>query len=158
MRELIAERLTKLVPKIKDAEWERLLQPLMETARIVEAPDDASISGVARERLREFVSKCDLMNRGENADERKALLRGLPHVIKIDGDRCVCFRGQDFVAYLKRTRSEELKGANLWFAIKSLGVFQHKVRAGESSINVWCLPVRTLTMEAIEAPEFKPDL
>lgn len=143
MRELIADRLTKIVPMLKGMEWERILGPLMKEARIVETPDDASINGVVRDRLREFAAKADLLSRGEDKEERQALLRGLPVVQIQDGLRCVMFRGQDFVNYLKRTKSEELKGVNLWFAVRDLGVDHCRVRVGsENNINVWYLPVK----------------
>ena len=61
------------------------------------------------------------------------------------------FRSQDFINYLKRTKSEELKGGNLWFAVKDLGVAHSKIRAGESSINVWRVPVDVVLMDWAEA-------
>ena len=133
---------------------------MMQEARIVEAPDDASVNGIIRDRLREFAAKTDLHNRGEDAKDRDGLLRGLPVVQKIDGERCVLFRGQDFVNYLKRTKSEELKGANLFFAVKELGVSHRKVRIGaKESCNVWYLPVRAVVIDlALEPVKFKTDL
>jgi hypothetical protein len=123
----------------------------MAIARIVETPDDASISGVVRLRMREFAGKTDLANKGRNTDDRKALLRGLPCVQEIDGDRCVLFRGQDLINYLKRTKSEELKGTNLWFAVKEMGVEHRKIRAGDSIVNVWSIPVSVVTTDWQEA-------
>jgi hypothetical protein len=149
MRVMAAERLTKVVPLIKNQEWERLLQPLMREARIVDAPDDASVSGAMRERLREFAAKCDLVNdHGTDKEARKSLLRGLPCIQVVDSDRCVVFRGQDFIAYLKRTRSEELKGVNLWFAVKDMGVRQGKMRIKDQLVNVWHIPVNMVQQAA----------
>lgn len=161
IRQLIADRLTRVVPMIKPSEWERVLAPLMETARIVEAPDDASVNGVIRDRLREFAAKADLANHGEDKADRKALLRGMPVVQKMDGDRCVMFRGQDFVSFLKRTKTEELKGVNLWFAVQELGVVHKKVRIGgeKDSCNVWYLPVKAVIQDlAAEPVDFNTEL
>jgi hypothetical protein len=161
MRELIADRLTRVVPMIKAGEWERILKPLMANARLVETPDDASTNGVIRDRLREFASKADFADRGEDAESRKGLLRGLPVVQQMDGERCVMFRGQDFVNYLKRTKSEELKGVNLWFAVQDLGVLHRKIRIGgtKESCNVWYLPVKVVVQDfAAEPVDFKPEL
>jgi hypothetical protein len=161
VRELVADRLTKIVPMIKPTEWERILRPLMETARLVETPDDASINGVVRDRLREFVTKADISNKGDNTEDRKALLRGMPVVQRMDGERCIIFRGQDFVNYLKRTKSEELKGVNLWFAVQDLGVMHKKVRIGgtSESCNVWYLPVKVAIQDfAAESVDFTPEL
>lgn len=163
MRELISDRLTRLVPLIKNSEWERILQPLMKDCRIVETPDDASIPGLIREKVKEFASKTDLTNRGQDKDDRKGLLRGLPVVQVVDGERCVVFRSQDFVSYLKRTKSEELKGINLWMAAKELGVKHTRFRVPgpkghEENINVWHIPVKLVMGTGVEAPEYKSEL
>lgn len=158
MREVLADRLTKVVPLIHANEWARVLADLMKEARIVDAPDDASVAGAVRDRLREFASKTDLLNRGEDVNDRKALLRGNPVVQKYEGTRMIMFRGQDFVNYLKRTKSEELKGINLWFAVKELGVQHTKLRCGDSNINIWYLPLKEVTGGVPEAPNFKSEL
>lgn len=158
IRILIAERLTRVVPMLKNTEWARILQPLMAQAIIIDTPDDASIAGVIRDRLRDFAAKTDLVDKGEDVKSRGALLRGLPVVQKIDGDRQVAFRAQDFINYLKRTRTEDLKGVNLWFAVKDLGVRHTKIRVGKHNINVWYIPVKEVYVEPPEPPEFKTDL
>lgn len=160
IRELIAERSMRVVPMIKAAEWERILSPMMDTVRLVDAPDDASTSGVIRMKLKEFAAKTDLLNKGQNTDDRKALLRGLPCVQDVDGERCIIFRGQDFIAYLKRVKSEELKGTNLWFAVKDLGVVQKKMRVADHSINVWTIPVDIIIQgwAEAEAPVFTSEI
>lgn len=162
VRSKIYERLTKVVPMIKNQEWERILAPLSKEARIVETPDDASISGVIRERLREFAAKTDLTNKGQDSEDRKALLRGLPVVAEVDGDRCVVFRGQDFINYLKRTKSEELKGVDLWMAVKSIGVIRWRCRPGKGEsinpIDVWALPCKEVVQHVMEPQKFKSEL
>jgi hypothetical protein len=160
MREIITEKAMRVVPMIKAAEWERILNPLLASVRVVDTPDDASIAGVVRLRLKEFAAKTDLTNKGQDKEDRKVLLRGLPCVQDIDGERYVLFRGQDFINHLKRTKSEELKGINLWFAVKDLGTEHAKTRVGEQSINVWRIPVEIVISGWAEAetPEFTVDL
>lgn len=160
VRELIAERLTKVVPMIKNVEWERILQPLMQTAVVIEAPDDASVTGVIRSRLVEFASKTELNKRDTPVKDRIALVRGLPIVIQQDGEACVAFRAQDFISFLKRTKSEELKGTNLWFAVRELGVGHTKVRAGDHNLNVWYMPVAEILKgkQDVEPTKFNPGL
>jgi hypothetical protein len=159
IRQIVAEQTTKLVPMIKNQEWERILQPLMATARKIEAPDDASIAGVVRQRLKDFAAKTDLLNKGQDPEDRKALMRGMPVVQLMDGERCVVFRQHDFVSYLKRTKSEELKGVSLWFAIRGLGVQHVKMRVGQASINVWYLPVHVvMEREGVKIPDFRTEL
>lgn len=160
MRRVIAERLTKVVPLIKNVEWERILQPLMASAVIIEAPDDASVTGVIRSRLIEFASKTELNKKDTPVKDRIALVRGLPIVIQQDGEPCVAFRAQDFISFLKRTKSEELKGTNLWFAIRELGVGHTKCRAGDKNLNVWYMPVTEILKEKTDAEpaKFSPGL
>lgn len=160
IRELVAEKMMRVVPMIKAAEWERILNPMMAEVRVVETPDDASMAGVIRLRLKEFAAKTDLTNKGKCTDDRKSLMRGLPCVQEMDGDRYVIFRGQDLINYLKRTKSEELKGVNLWFAVKDLGVEHIKCRVGDHSINVWRIPVEEITKDwaEIEPPVFSSEL
>lgn len=162
MREVIADRLTKVVPLIKSSEWERILAPLMQQARVQETPDDASIAGVVRAKMREFASKCDLNSRGEDKNDRSALLRGLPVVMQIQSVRAVAFRGEDFIAYLRRTKSETLKGVDLWWAIQNGGAFHGKARVptkdGDKILNVWCVAVKDLLNPSFETADFKSDL
>lgn len=157
MREAIAERLTKVVPMIKNQEWERILQPLMLEARVIDAPDDASTSGIIRQRLREFALKAHDLGPNQNVNDRKALLRGLPIVGVVDGMKSVIFRAQDFVQFLKRTKSEELKGISLWMAVRDLGVGHTKMRVGTHSINVWHLPYSEIEDTTV-APDIKAEL
>lgn len=160
MRKLAAEKLTKIFPLIKNQEWERILSPLMKEARIVDAPDDASVAGIIRARLREFAGKADLMSTGEIVADRKAMLRGLPCVQVYQGERVVMFRAQDFVNFLKRAKAESLTGVNLWFAVKDIGVGHTKLRAGEYNINVWYVPLDEVMKDNPEPskPEFKAKL
>ena len=162
MREIIAERLVRLVPTIKDQEWSRILGPLMQGARKIDTPDDAGVSGLIRDRLREFAAKTNLMSHGKNPDDRLALLRGLPcvQIVNANGldERCVIFRGQDFINYLKRTRSEELKGANLWMAVKDLGVQHTKMRVGDQTVNVWTIPVKMVLGQNMVPIKFKSEI
>lgn len=142
LRIAIMDRLMKVVPAIKPAEWERVLAQLMENVRRVEAPDDASPAGIVREKLRDFVGKIDLTSKkGIDTSERKALFRGMPVVQSYEGQRMVMFRGSDFTAYLKRTKSEQLRDINLWMAIRALGATHIKLRVGDRTPHVWCVPV-----------------
>lgn len=162
MREVVADRLTKMVPLIKSSEWERILSPLMQNARVQETPDDASIAGVVRAKMREFASKCNLQSKGEDKTDRAALLRGLPVVMVIQSARCVAFRGEDFIAYLRRTKSETLKGVDLWWAIQNGGAFHGKARVptkdGDKILNVWCVAVKDLMDPSFETPDFKSEM
>jgi hypothetical protein len=129
----------------------------MADCRIIAAPDDASVPGIIRQRLREFAQKAHDLGKNQNVDDRRALLRGLPIVAIIEREKSVAFRAQDFVSYLKRTKSEELKGTALWLAVRDIGVQHMKMRVGNSNINVWYLPYEEV-VEEVDRPDIKADL
>jgi hypothetical protein len=151
MREVVADKLTRVVPMIKNGEWERILAKAMADVRVIDAPDDASISGIVRARLHDFAARADLMSPGTATEDRSALLRGLPVVQVYQGERMVMFRSQDFVNYLKRTRSEELKGVGLWLAVRDVGVLNTKIKVKNNPINVWMYPVELALQVVSEA-------
>lgn len=160
IRELVMERLNRVVPMIKSQEWDRVLSKVMEGVRVIDTPDDASVSGIIRSRLRDFAKRTDLLSFGEDTSERLALSRGLPCVQVYEGQRMVMFRSQDFQAFLKRTRSEELKGVNMWLAVRAIGVIHAKIRVGKGTQNVWMIPVEEVMEDVSEAEaiEFTTEL
>lgn len=159
VREVCAERLTKVLPMIKPQEWERLLQTMMAEARIEEVPEDASLSGIIRARMKEFASKARDLHINGNVQDRQALLRGLPIMYEADGVRQIAFRAQDFVNYLKRTKSEEMKGVNLWFATRELGLQTTKIRVStKKTVNVWFLPYDEVVEDRPDDVQFKSEL
>lgn len=159
IRKAVAEKLTRVVPMIKNQEWERVLQPLMESARIVEAPEDSGPAGFIRNRFREFAAKAHDLRGNKNIEDRQALLRGLPILAMMDGQQHLVFRQDDFVQYLKRTKSEELKGVNLWFAIREFGVRHSRMRvSGDKAINVWALPYKEVQLPESDQIKFESEL
>lgn len=141
VRRAIADNLTKIIAPMKNDKWEAKLCGLMEKAVILEAPEEASTYGFIRERLFEFFGRADLTSDGSDTDDRKALLLGSPVVQNVNGSRVVYFRGSDFIDFLKKNRSEELKGSNLWMALRKVGVEHSKLRVENSVISVWYAPL-----------------
>jgi hypothetical protein len=159
MRMKISEALQIPVPMIANKFWyDHVIEPLMPNAVLEEAPPDASMPGVVWSRLKEFVRKADVRKDGTNAEDKKLLLTGNPvvHYSKKDDRKMIVFRATDFVQYLKRTKSEELKGPNLWFALKNFGGVEHtKVRVGKDTINVWAVPFDE--EEKVDVPNFESE-
>ena len=146
MRIAIADKLTKIVPPMKNDRWIKILSPLLAAAQIIEAPQDASNFGVVLTRLREFIQKADLTSTGEDISKRSAILRGSPVVQVSDGEKVVYFRGTDFKEYLKKTRSDELKGVDLWMHLKDHGVDHTKLRIGKGLHHVWYVKVKDVDL------------
>lgn len=140
IREAVADSLTKLIPPMKNDKWQAQLHLLMNEATVVEAPEEASTSGLIHSQLQAFMQKADLKSDGKEISDRQALLNGVP-VVQVDPSdptkRNVYFRGQDFVGHLKKSRFEELKGANLWMAIRDMGVGHGSLKVNKSSVKVW---------------------
>lgn len=159
MRMKISEILQVPVPMLANKFWyDRVIEPLMPSATTEDAPPDASIPGVIWSRLKEFIKKADTRKDGTNPEDKKILLTGSPTVHRTkEGDKLIIFRAADFVQYLKRTKSEELKGPNLWFALKNFGGVDHtKIRIGKQTLNVWCVPCEE-EEEKINVPDFTPE-
>ncbi len=141
VRKAVADGLTKIIAPMKNDKWEVMLCGLMEKAIIKEAPEEASTYGFIRERLYEFFARTDLTSKGEDQEDRKALLLGSPVVQASKSGRMVYFRGSDFIDFLKKNRSEELKGSNLWMALRKIGVEHTKLRIDNNVVSVWYAPL-----------------
>ncbi len=141
----VMEKLLIVLPPMKNRDWLNILAGIMHTVEKVQTPENASIPGIIKERLAEFISKADLENNGRDITDRAKLKRGLPVVqqilIKDDVSRHVVFKGSDFVTYLKRTRSEELRGSHLWNALRKYGVDHTRLRVDGKVNAVWMLPL-----------------
>ena len=144
VREMVAEKLTMIVPPMKADKWLVTLQGVMSKAVVIDSPDDASGAGLVWQHLMQFLQRADLDADGTDTTARGQLLRGVP-VVQIKGEeKFVYFRGADFVNYLRKNRAEELRGPNLWFALKAHGVTHGSFRIGVDVRQVWCLPLEAV--------------
>ncbi len=141
IRRAVADNLTRVIPTMKNDQWEGMLNAIMGEARVIEAPEEASTYGFIKSRLFEFFRKTDLASPGDRIGDRDSLELGVPVVQLKDDVRVVYFRGGDFIDYLKKNRSEELKGSNLWVALKKVGVQHDKLRVRDRVIAVWYVPL-----------------
>lgn len=144
MEMVIIERLRRGAPMLKEKDWRAIVNSLLEKVRIIEAPDDASAGGMVRHRLIEFVTKAaaSLSNDDFTVADRTLLYQKNPIVYKSsDGKEFIAFRGADFKDWLVKKRGDDLKGLNIYFAIKSLGLEEHNIRVGDQVIKCWCIPM-----------------
>lgn len=161
LKQRITESLMIGVPSITKRSWERTIIPLISSARVVEIPDDASISGIIGNRLREFLDKANTAVTDEVKEPEK-LLRGIPCVmpIKAAGEKCMVFRVMDFTKYLKAVKAEDVKGPNLWFALKSipkLGIDHTRISVKGKKMTVWYVPMSSYDKPEHSMPEFRAD-
>ena len=139
VRLAVADSMTRLIPPMKNERWQAQLYQLMNEATETEAPEEASATGYIKSRLYEFFGRADLTSDGKNLDDRESLMLGSP-VVQEDtqfGGRFIYFRGSDFIDFLKKSRSEELKGSNLWMALRKIGVQHGRIRVQKKVLPVW---------------------
>jgi hypothetical protein len=148
----LAEALLMVV-LIPERAWHAILGDLMKSATVVGTPDEASTGGLVRAKLKEFTA------RAQDEDDRKVLLRGVPIVTTADNQKYIVFRGTDFVNYLKRNKCEELKGANLWMALRKSGVDHRRFRVDKDNIiAAWFVPVDDQNHPEIPEPNITTEL
>jgi hypothetical protein len=135
MGTLIFEKLKINIPKISQDSWrKRILDPLVPNLRVIEVPKEASASGVIQAKFAEFVQK-------------------------MNGVRCVVFRGTAFSEFLKRNKAEVMTGMDLWIALRrDCGADHDKMRIpGGKVINVWYAPITEDYEVSADEPEFKSE-
>lgn len=150
----IIEVLHTIPPHLKIDAWDDILRTLIETVETVEVSDETSTPGYMRVRLLEWLRRS---SDGDTDKGRQALLRGVPVITTLNNENVVAFRYQDFVDYLKRTRSEELKGVNLWMALQKAGIKSGRMRVGVQVVNVWTMPAPAEDV-SMDTLTYKPDL
>ena len=162
VREAIADKLTLLISPMKIVDWSRKLKELMSSARVIDAPEEASLVGVLRQRLAEFIQKADLNTDGEDRTMRNALLVGAP-VLQIRKDeRVIYFRGSDFLEYLRKIKfdtSSSLMGPSIWVALRNMDVGYERLRINSTTTReVWYVPVTNDNTMRIESIDLKDEI
>jgi hypothetical protein len=155
------ERLQRILPNLKNDRWHKMLKTMMATCRIESAPEDASVDGIIKAQLIDYIRKTDLSSEGTDVADRKNLFRGIPVVQEdqdIPGVRYVYFRGQDFVTHLKRSKTEELKGVNLWFALRKMGVQHGRLRVEDKAPSIWYIELDPEHQLRMSIPDFTPEI
>lgn len=153
IREAIIEKLTLVVPPMKNDKWLVILKGLTEQVITIDAPEEASSAGLVWQHLIQFSQRANLDSDGNNIADRELLLRGIPVVQNKNDERVIYFRGSDFVNYLKKNRAEELRGPNLWFALKNHGVEHSKLRIGKTVRPVWSIGIdKIYNHEPVDVP------
>ncbi|MBV1952730.1 MAG: hypothetical protein KUG64_11120 [Cycloclasticus sp.] len=152
------EILSKILPPMKDEKWHVKLNTMIDKIKEEATPEDASAKGIVFAKLKMFVQRVDLSAKGDNPKDRHLLLNGQPVVQDHEqSGKAVFFRGVDFVDYLRRNRAEELKGPNLWDAMRKFGVGHMKMRIGHGASSVWYLPLDHKDEIHLETPEVESE-
>lgn len=160
LRKAVAAKLNLHIPNMPMRRWDSVLSSLFVDVMVVDVPKEASASGQAVARLSEYLAKADsrLVDGYDENKERAKLTRGMPCIQFFDGVKYGAFRMTDFVKHLKNTRSEDLKGANLYFALREhLAVETKRIRVSGKPMTVWAVPMDNLQRVEVSQIEFKPE-
>lgn len=144
IREAIAERYLKIVPKLKADEWHSILSDLMASAKIIDMPKDATSSGLVWSALADYSAAA--YSDGGGAEETEDDLErkwdgGLP--IRLNGN--IYFAGAKFIAWLRRAkRAEGFSPSAIYMALKQEQVEQARIRLNGKVKRSWAFPVEKL--------------
>lgn len=142
-----------VIPDMKKVEWQAILKSKTDTMESIDAPEDVGPKAVVSGMLDEFTRVCERVDDVTGAPRygnTEDVLRGIPVLVESEEGPMVLFRSTDFIAFLKRRRSEEAKGADLWVILRTLGCGYVKQRIGRRVIRLWNKPAN------IVATEFEP--
>lgn len=144
----VLEQADTVVFPVKPKDWLMELAKAVEKMTKEEAPEDASPSGLIKVRLREYLLKA---TPDEESNDREHILHGQPVRFKDEKTEVewVYFKGSSFVDYLRRTKATELKGPDMWAALRQIGVEPTRMRIGKRVHNLW-------RAKPEDTPEYKP--
>ena len=147
LRAFVFEQLDKVLKTVKPEVWMEIVDKLVKNVELIEVPDDASRNGLVRSLLLEYIKQANLQDSGKNIEKRKLLTSGHPVVQEMKTEfglskRYVLFKGVDFRRAIQSKRLGNLVGADIWLAIKDMGVRSFTVRDTEKKvIRVWGVPL-----------------
>ena len=122
VKEEVGDRLKVLLPTIKQAQWEQVLEELIKLAEDRDAPNEASVTGMVASRLVEFVRRSGVLDRADEESDLMNCFMGGCSGHTIDGTKGILFRMSDLRDYLKKVRMDDARSTDLWFILKGLGV------------------------------------
>ena len=137
VRAMAAEVLHRMPPSMKLDKWAQQLDSMLQECREIDAPEDASVSGVILNHLGDFLQRADYDGDPNDFDQRQKIHLGSPVLQMHDGQPVVFFSGKAFVDYLKKKRAEDKKGHHLWAVLRMAGVKHTKVSVAGVKTNVW---------------------
>lgn len=158
VRSAIFEKLNEVVMPMKNDRWQMILSQLTQTMVIVDTPEEASVSGIIKTKLFEFINKVDVKDSGEDTSRYDLLSMGSPVVVKYNERRYVAFRGTDFIDYLKRMKCSSYSDPNLWIIVRGFGVthFNMTLSNGQSK-DVWAIPIEDVVCDDVPNIEIESE-
>jgi len=138
------ESLNSMPPIFKGPVWQKTIQELLESATIIEVPEDSSPKGLMFNYLEKFCTS------RMQAREQEGLLLGAPWT-----DRGFhFFRMVDFMAFLDRSRFYDFKVHQISAMIKEYGGEHLFLVLKGKGINVWKIPEFKEQNEEFKTPDY----
>lgn len=134
---LVAFKYRLALPPMKQADWEKILIPLLKSARLEELPEEATPTGLLKSALHEFCAMADMSSGQFN--HMAILTRGMPALVNMPHGQYVAFRAADFQRYVKAKRTD-VPGSLIdhWYLMASkIGMIRFTLGTGKSKITVW---------------------
>lgn len=141
------DSLNIMPPMIGKNKWNVIVQGLLESVTIIEAPTDASPEGQFTEHLEQF---CTGKAAARVKDE---ILLGKPWT---DEGRHF-FRLRDLLTYLERQRFRDLATNKITSLLKEMGGEHHFYNLKGKGINCWSVPEFKAQSESFDTPEIHGD-
>lgn len=127
LRRAIMDKCSLVFPVMKQHEWDDQLSQLLQNHTVIEAPDDAGVSGVFQYLFRDF------LRRRTNARTKDDLLGGLPFE---EGGK-VYFRSIDLIGFLERKKFREYDSSDVFITLRRLGAGHTKWNVKNQGLQLW---------------------
>jgi len=123
------EKIDKVPSKVKGADWDKMVQTILDTAEEIEAPQDAGAEGQLLFNLEQFCTQ------RAQARVKEELLSGKPFT---ENGRTY-FRSGDFVKYLDQQHFRELNRRQVYAVLRNAGVEHHQLNHEGTCIQCWSI-------------------
>lgn len=142
------DTLNSMPPVMKNDAWQAMIQTLLENVNIIEAPRDASPSGLLLEYLEKFCTQ------RAQAKTKEEILLGKPF---FDGSHHL-FRMSDYLNYLERNKFREFKQHQIASIIKNECSGEPRFfNIKGKGVNCWAIPeIKTSGLDLQIPDEIKP--
>lgn len=135
-RKAVFETHDKLIGIIKPSEWSRIINEAIATNfQKEEAPDEVGTSGAIISQFMDWTA-----SRLITGDTRDRVADGQPYFDKEKKE--IIFRGNDFLAYLRRQTGGKYDDRVVWLVLSEEGASQERATLSGREFNLWKYPVR----------------
>ncbi len=132
VREAIAEKYLRLIPRLKTETWHAILSDLMSQCTICPVPEDSTPSGLIWNALVEY---SQIASEEDTTDVEDSKWQG---GIPIRRDGVIYFRGNKFIEWLRRSkRAEGMNQGQIYMALKDKGIESDRKSIGGRSRRSW---------------------